>query len=325
MVATNGVPGIDVPRGAVNEGLGGKYALMMDPRLEKRRDDWDQHWDEYAGAAELNPAQQYRRRLILRTMSARAPLVGAHVLDIGSGQGDFAVQVAPLLGEGQFVGVDVAESGVRMSRRKTPQFTFFVHDFARAGALPPEYRGWATHAVCSEVLEHSDAPQQILEEIAPYLRDDASLFVTVPGGPMSAFDRHIGHRRHYGADSLRELLQQSGYDVLDVVRAGFPFFNLYRLAVILAGARLIRDLSSTESSGRPSLLARAAMRTFGLLFRLNVIDSSLGWQLMAVARKRPGRAEPGRAGDSSGGGFTAALSDRAGADTLPGSPARLHS
>jgi len=35
----------------------------------------------------------------------------------------------------------------------------------------------------------------------------------VPGGPMSAFDRHVGHRRHFSAAALRQLLVNSGFEV----------------------------------------------------------------------------------------------------------------
>ena len=50
------------------------------------RDDWDQHWDNYAGAAERNPAQRYRRRVVLGLLEAHG--TPRRLLDIGSGQGD---------------------------------------------------------------------------------------------------------------------------------------------------------------------------------------------------------------------------------------------
>ena len=56
--------------------------------------------------------------------------------------------------------------------------------------------------------------------------------VTVPGGPMSAFDRHIGHRRHFSPDDLRAVLLAAGFQVERTTGVGFPFFNLYRLVAI---------------------------------------------------------------------------------------------
>jgi hypothetical protein len=103
----------------------------------------------------------------------------------------------------------------------------------------------------------------------------------VPGGPMSAFDRTIGHRRHYTAAALGEVLRAAGLGVDWVHGAGFPFFNLYRVAVIARGDALSRDLERRE--GLP-LAARVAMTAFDRLFRLSRSGGVRGWQIVARAR-----------------------------------------
>jgi hypothetical protein len=94
---------------------------------------------------------------------------------------------------------------------------------------------------------------------------------------MSAFDRSIGHRRHFTPESLSQILRESGFRVERAQRAGFPFFNLYRLVVIARGRQLTRDI------GRGSATAGTAMSAFGRLFRLNVDRSPFGWQIVALA------------------------------------------
>src|SRR5690606_32387947 len=143
---------------------------------------------------------------------------------------------------------------------------------------------WATHAVCSEVLEHVDDPAAFLREARRLLAEDARLVVTVPGGPMSAFDRHIGHRQHFTRASIRRVLEGAGFEVERTWLSGFPFFNLYRLTVIARGERLVRDV---ESGGRgpTSRLADGVMAAFRGVFRLNLGDSRFGWQVVALARK----------------------------------------
>ncbi len=69
------------------------------------------------------------------------------------------------------------------------------------------YRAWADFAVCSEVLEHLDDPVLFLKNSAALMSPGCKLIVTVPGGPMSAFDKHIGHRRHF---SKLDLSMSSG-------------------------------------------------------------------------------------------------------------------
>jgi hypothetical protein len=98
--------------------------------------------------------------------------------------------------------------------------------------------------------------------------------LTVPGGPRSAFDRYIGHRRHFTASRLRRLLEESGFEDVTVRRAGFPFFDLYRLVVIARGKRLIADVEQSKSElGKGT--SGTALRFF----------DPFGWQLLAVARR----------------------------------------
>src|SRR2546423_2245665 len=127
-----------------------------------------------------------------------------------------------------------------MSHRKVPSANYGVADLFQPPATLSAFSGWATPAVCSEVLEHVDDPVAFLKRSQTYLAPKAQLIVTVPGGPMSAFDRHIGHRQHFNRRKIRSILEQAGYSVQRVYLAGFPFFNLYRLLVIARGKRLAR-------------------------------------------------------------------------------------
>jgi hypothetical protein len=99
---------------------------------------------------------------------------------------------------------------------------------------------------------------------------------------MSAFDRHIGHRRHWRRHEIRTLLHDAGFKVERVTGVGFPFFNLYRSLVILRGKKLIDE--STGRSGADSLLARAALGSFHVLIRPGLNSTRWGWQMIATAR-----------------------------------------
>ena len=117
-----------------------------------------------------------------------------------------------------------------------------------------------------------------------YLAPGCRLVVTVPGGPRSAFYRHIGHRRHFTARRLRRLLEESGFEDVTVHRAGFPFFDLYRLVVIARGRRLIADVEQSKDALGDGT-SGAALRFFNRIFRYNLDSSPFGWQLLAVARR----------------------------------------
>lgn len=243
-------------------------------------DDWNRHWRAFAESAASNPAQAYRRFLIFRALELSGAPKPARLLELGSGQGDFMRELEERHPELELVGTDASDEGLDIARAKVPRARFFRQDLAEPMTLPDRYRKWATHAVCSEVLEHLDDPVTALRNARACFAPGARLVVTVPAGPMSAFDRHIGHRRHFTPALLRSVLEEAGFAVTALHGAGFPFFNLYRLTVVLRGKKLV-----VEADGeRPlPLSARAAMRAFSALFALNTAEGLRGWQLVATA------------------------------------------
>lgn len=245
------------------------------------RDDWDRHWEDYAEVATLNPAQRYRTRLMLRYL--RPASGDGKVLDIGSGQGDFAVALRKQHPQAQILGLELSRAGCEIAASNVPDARFLVRNLLEDVDPPDEHRAWATHAVCSEVLEHLDDPGLLLRNSTAYMQPKCLLVVTVPGGPMSAFDKHIGHRRHFTPRSLSAVLEESGFVVESTARTGFPFHNLYRLLVILRGKKLIEDAKATQAISS-NWLSRLMMIAFDSLFRLNLSRSPLGWQIVAVAR-----------------------------------------
>jgi SAM-dependent methyltransferase len=246
-------------------------------------DNWDRHWDEYAASAESNPAQRFRRRLVRSVIAESMARGRGRILDLGSGQGDLAAELVRDFPNAEVLGVELSEAGVRIASRKVLQATFLQQDLLQRVPWNSPYRAWADFAVCSEVLEHLDDPVLFLKNSAALMSPGCKLIVTVPGGPMSAFDKHIGHRRHFSRLDLTRVLEDAGFPVVTVQASGYPFFNLYRRVVILRGAALIQDVSS-----RPNVLARwsseALMALFRLLFTMNKATGSRGWQMLAVAQ-----------------------------------------
>lgn len=248
------------------------------------KDNWSDHWAVYARSASENPAQLMRHSLILD----RIQKIGSRIsllLDIGSGQGDFLAKAVSTDVADYTVGFELSETGVMISRQKVPTASFYQVDLYSPSSEVSAFAGHADAVVCSDVIEHVDDPVTFCRLILNYMKPGATLVLTVPGGRMSAFDRHIGHRTHYTRETVANVLRDAGFTIDQVLMAGFPFFNLYRLVVILRGKRLIRDVESNDDDGSGGVLARLIMRIFRVLFRLNLNDSAWGWQVVAVARR----------------------------------------
>src|SRR5262249_57378955 len=126
-----------------------------------------------------------RRELILSLMGVRGSGEGDRILDIGSGQGDMAAAIRSRFPSAQVLGLELSESGVAISRRKVQGVRFVQRDLLDDTEPTGDQRGWATHAVCSEVIEHLDNPRRLLMNARAYMREGCSLVVTAPGGPMS--------------------------------------------------------------------------------------------------------------------------------------------
>ena len=247
-------------------------------------DDWDRHWFQLSQTCRYNPSQAYRRELAIHWLSRQRPAGRARVLDIGSGQGDLLGELAHRFPALELAGVEMSATGIEQSRHKAPRARLVQRDLTAPPASDDELLGWADLAVCCDVLEHVDDPVRLLAHGARYLAPGGRIFITVPGGPQSAFDRHIGHRQHFNVDSLTRVVREAGLVPEKVTGVGFPFFNLYRLTVVLRGQALIQDVAGGEDRP-PGWLARAVMRAFGFVLRRGMNSPSMGWQMTAEVRK----------------------------------------
>lgn len=256
--------------------------------------DWDHNWDSFGEAALGNPANEYRAALILKLLGR--PPAGSTVLDIGSGQGQFALWLQRMFPDITVWGVEYSATGVersrRMAEREDVPASFRQADLLRPVRLAHGQEP-ATFAVCSEVLEHVADPTTLMRNARALLAPGCRVVVTVPGGPRSAFDHHIGHFQHFTAAKLGAILAGAGYTVERTLRSGFPFFNLYKLGVIARGRRLIADVERCVPGGR-TLRGEAVMKSFlGFGFRHSADDFPLGWQMAAVAVVPGGDAAAG--------------------------------
>ncbi len=243
-------------------------------------DQWDAHWDTYGAALLANPANAYRDDLVLRALGDVPP--GSVLVDFGAGQGELALVLAEQLSNPKVIGLEASTIGVARAQHAAAASgspaRFVVADLLKDQGSPSTN---ASFGICSEVLEHVDDPVVLLRNAAAHLASGARLIVTVPGGIRTAFDRHIGHRAHFDAPRLRGVLEEAGYTHIEVDRAGFPFFNLYKFLIAAQGQGLVNRLKRSPEA--PSKLQKLGSSIFSRLFSLNLPQSPFGWQLVATA------------------------------------------
>lgn len=252
---------------------------------DRDRDDWENLSRALTDITRVNPADEFRYRHVIELLGIAGDGEGCRILDAGCGSGTLIERAGKEKPKAQLAGLDFTNAAVSAAKRFNPTAEFLLVDLLAKDAAPPaRFERWATHCICSEVLEHLDNPVDFLVNLEKWLAPGALIAFTVPGGPMAEIHRHLGHRRHHTATSITEVLAGAGLTVERVERWGFPFFNVYRAITLVAGKRLVRTVNAGGGDGEPSPLLRLMFAIFRPLFHLNLRDSALGWQIFAVAR-----------------------------------------
>jgi SAM-dependent methyltransferase len=246
-------------------------------------DDWNSHWNNFIKLTNENPADTYRYDLAIEMLEIKNNGKGCHLVDFGCGDGAFISHFLSRFPEAKVLGMDSSDVAVKRAQNSNPNTFFRAINLMESPFMgPTEYFNWGTHGICSEVIEHLDAPEIFLKNSVNFLKTGSALVVTVPGGPLSEFHRHIGHRRHFTNSLIHDLIAKTDFVLDRIQRSGFPFFNLYRVCTQLRGKKLLNDLgiSGEKFQGSPkrSRLLDFAFFIFRPLFKLNFKNTKYGWQ-----------------------------------------------
>lgn len=168
----------------------------------------------YAKYQTGNPImQRIIRRFLDRIVTQVREARPARIVDLGSGEGMVARELAALPFPIEYRGLEIDAEAVAIARREVPGLDFRQGDILRT---EPE-RGWADVALCLEVLEHLDDPLPAVDRIAQWTRSMA--IVSVPWEPffrtgnllrgkyLATLGNHPEHVQQFGPRSFASLLE----------------------------------------------------------------------------------------------------------------------
>jgi hypothetical protein len=221
----------------------------------------------------LSDARRYRRWLAELVL----PYLGDHPIEIGSGNGDYALEWLPHVGRFTVTEADPARlDALRQRFAGHPSIT------VRHLVLPSETRAAHSAAVALNVLEHIRDDVTALRAMASLVRPGAPVVVLVPAFPfaMSRFDRAIGHERRYTRASLAGALRGAALAVEEL-----RYVNPIGLLAWYLGARVG---GMTPRNG-PLLRAYDRLVVPASRWTERMVRPPFGQSVLAVART-PARA-----------------------------------
>lgn len=134
------------------------------------------------------------------------------VLDIGCGEGAIGAELHRRDFPSRYVGLEVSESGVAAAKTRRADLDFRVFDGQRLPFEDDEF----DVAVLSHVVEHLEAPRQLLREAG---RVAKRVYVEVPlelhwRTPKNFRWTDVGHVNLYNPLLIRHLVQSTGFKVV---------------------------------------------------------------------------------------------------------------
>lgn len=222
----------------------------------------------------LMAAPRFRVATILALLAEHHP---RHLVDLGCGNGQLLAEIARRHEEATLAGVDLSPALIEQNRHRAPQIAWYVRDLQLPLPSDDALREGFDTLVASEVIEHLDHPDVLLSDARQLARSGARLIVTTQSGRIGTTEREVGHRQHFTAAQLSEMLVANGWQPEAVWNAGFPFHDLSKWAANLSPQRAMKGFG-TGRYGAGQRLVCGALR---LAFRVN--SSRRGAQLFAVA------------------------------------------
>ena len=202
--------------------------------------------------------------------------VGERVFEAGCGNGNITEL---LLDRKELMSVDIDPFYVQTVGRHfghLANFTVARLDLEDVRSVESLGIGHFDTAICINVLEHLARPEAAIKGFASALQPGAHALILVPANASlySPADVAMGHHRRYDRGGLQSLLDEGGFEVLEI-----RDFN--RLGVI--GWWFNKLLGRTNISGWQARAYAALIPLAKLIDRLRI---GQGLSLIAIARKR---------------------------------------
>lgn len=213
--------------------------------------DYDEIWREnYGEMQDCGPVHRHMRRLVVPLLEK---LSYKTALEVGCGAGHNLPLIHAAGSPEEIAGVDISSEALGRARAAWPSGHFEELDI-QAGHLPGKW----DLIFSSLVLEHVPDDRAALQNMRAMT--DGHLLITTISGDFERYrpwEEQMGHVRNYKRGELEEKMEAAGFEVLDAIYWGFPFYAPL-------ARRLQNGMSAEPEFGTFTRLISSVM--FGLYF-----------------------------------------------------------
>ena len=144
------------------------------------------------------------------------------------------------------------------------------HYVAADGTRLPFASSSVSHVICSEVLEHVENDQAVIDELARVLKIGGLVYITVPHRKFyfAADDRYVHHFRRYEIDEMTLKLENAGLRLRRLKKVLGPLEKVTMFTVVMLFSA-VQSISGAKPApqGRGSLSGAAVRSVLRPLFK----------------------------------------------------------
>ncbi len=209
---------------------------------------------------------------------------GKKLLDVGCGAG----KVISLAGKDGFevLGVEIEEKVAGLAQKNLQKERvkgkIITGDILKTKLKKEQF----DVVVCSEVIEHVDSPEKIIQEIHRLLKKDGILILTTPHNQRywTVSDEFAEHKRRFSIKQIKKIL--ANFEIKKIYTVGFP--GMASLILIYNFLVKLLRIQHNASWRRQQFKQWPFYLVSTILLRIDDIFNGLnfGIDIVAVAKKR---------------------------------------
>lgn len=217
---------------------------------------WQGTWGDMQ---RFGPVHRHHRRIFSEFFKKLPEHEIQTIADIGCGEGSNLFFIRSQFPKARLFGFDISNTAVEEAKLNV-NAEFALLDIQKE--IPPQKFDLV---FCSDVVEHLEDDVTAIKNIKR-ITNGYALIATVQGH-MRANEKFIGHVRNYAYGELKQKIESAGFEVLQVVEWGYPFYSpLFRDLVSFFPA------SEKFSYGKYSTVKKLVSHILYSLFLLNRSD-----------------------------------------------------